>query len=75
MLFCLIIFFNAVRARLKAEKPDSQSSALRLGGIINTKVLITIVLIVAYALCWNLIGYILSTFLFVTAESRVLDDS
>ncbi len=75
MLFCMIIFFNAVRARLKAEKPDSQSGAQRLGGIINTKVLITIVLIVAYAICWNLIGYILSTFLFVTAESRVLDDS
>lgn len=75
MVFCLIIFFNAVRAWLKTDKADSQASAERPRAIINTKVLVTIVLIVAYAICWNLIGYILSTFLFVVAESRMLDDS
>ncbi len=75
MLLCLIIFVNAVRARPKSDKADSQADAARPEGIIKTKVLATIVLIIAYAICWNLIGYILSTFLFVIAESRVLDDS
>ena len=75
MVLCLFIFAKSVRGYLNSNEVAPKTKMEEEESLIKTQVLISIVLTIAYAICWNLIGYLLSTFLFVVAESRVLDNS
>jgi len=77
-LFCLIVFVKAFKAYREICKKNGHSPAegtAKNKPTIDKKVIVSIGLIIIYAACWNILGYLLSTFLFVVAESRVLDSS
>lgn len=78
MALCLVTLAGGIRKyrRLKKELEDLPEKQEKVKEpLIPAKVLISTGLIIVYALCWNWIGFLLSSVLFVFAESRLLDSS
>ena len=81
-----ILNYRKMKAELAALAPvvPSADKAVAAGEVpgeeaalkqpfMQREVAITLALIIAYAVCWNIIGFGLSSFLFFVAESIVLD--
>ncbi|HHV64989.1 MAG TPA: tripartite tricarboxylate transporter TctB family protein [Peptococcaceae bacterium] len=75
-VLCLIVLVNSVKKYLlciKEERSTQVSDKVAKTPLINSKVLISIILIIIYVFLWDYLGFILSSFIFFTVESRILD--
>lgn len=73
VIFSLIIglcaFKLAGNIRWQLKNRQAQDSLLKL----DKRIYLTLGLIVAYTMLWNIIGFCLSTFIFFTVQSQVLE--
>ena len=75
MLLCVCVIINSVRdyRRLKKEA-EAQQAEKPKEPFIHKKVFISVALIILYTICWEILGFTLSSIIFVFIESRLLDD-
>lgn len=75
IVLCVFVLVNSIRTFVQAKRdkavPEEEQTPKTL---IDRKVLISLILVIAYVILWDIIGYLLSTFLFFTVESRMLDN-
>lgn len=72
MILCAYVGVNSVFWFMKHPKTAEESSKPK-EPMVKRKAVLTFIFICIYALLWNVIGFSLSTFVFFTVESRMLD--
>ncbi len=78
IILCLFILITGIRKLVKfrrLEKAQNQGQeTVDKPPMIHKKIILSTGLIIAYAIAWNIIGFILSSIAFFYVESRVLDN-